>query len=293
MIREFFRLRGVLEVETPLLQAATSPTPHIDSLAVETTDGTRWLQPSPEFAMKRMLADGCGPVYQICKAFRSGERGTHHNPEFTLLEWYRPAFDEHDLMDEVDDLLEATLASEKAERRSYGSVFEERLAIDPHRAEPSQLRRTAVEHGLQAPEGLDRDDWLDLLLSHLIAPDLGRERPLFIYDYPASQACLARIRQEDPPVAERFEVWIDGIEIANGFHELTDAEEQGKRFEAENEQRERLGKAIVPVDERLLAALRSGLPPTAGVALGIDRLLILRSGHRDLDDVLAFPWDRA
>lgn len=243
--------------------------------------------------MKRMLAAHSEPIYQICKAFRSGEVGANHNPEFTLLEWYQPGFNHHDLMDEVALLIEQTLGRQSARRMTYSEIFREHLDLDPHSASSEQLQTCGRKHDLRPPEGLNRDDWLDLLLSHLIAPHLGKDRPLFVYDYPASQAALARVRCGDPPVAERFELWVDGIELANGFHELTDATEQRRRFVDEADLRRTLGKTVPPIDERLLAALEAGLPACSGVALGIDRLLRIRLGVRGLDEVLGFPWSRS
>ena len=245
--------------------------------------------------MKRLLAAGSGAVFQICKAFRNGEAGRRHNPEFTLLEWYRPGFDHHRLMDEMDELLAAILAAAPAERLTYGRAFRRRLGVDPHRASRRELQRVAERHGIEVAgaEPQERDAWLHLLMSHLVEPELGRGRPTFVYDFPASQAALARVRDGDPPLAERFEVYSDGIELANGFHELRDADEQRRRFEADLEQRRRAGRDAVPIDERLLAALAAGLPPCAGVALGVDRLLLRRSGVGDLRQVLSFPVDRA
>jgi lysyl-tRNA synthetase class 2 len=243
--------------------------------------------------MKRLLASGSGPIYQICKAFRDGEAGRHHNPEFTMLEWYVPGLDHHGLMDEMDELLAAVLGSPAAERSSYGEVFQRFLGIDPHTVCVEGLRTRAHAVSLAGPDIDARDDWLHLLMTHCIEPYLGKERPVFIYDYPAGQAALARIREGEPPVAERFEVYVQGLELANGFHELVDAEAQRKRFEADVEKRRGLGCDPVPIDERLLAALEAGLPSCAGVALGVDRLVMLAAGTDDLSDVIAFPIDRA
>lgn len=322
-IRRFFDARGVLEVETPLLSAGTVTDPHLHSLSVDRRPGEArfYLQTSPEFAMKRLLAAGSGPIYQVCKAFRADESGRRHNLEFTLLEWYRPGFDHHRLMDEMDAFLAATLGAEPAERLTYGRAFERHLGFDPHTADLDRLRQAAQQAGIDAP-GFDgtRDDWLHLLASHGVEPELGRAsstsstrtrartktdgppfRPTFLYEYPASQAALARVRpagvdpagRPTPAVAERFEVYVEGVELANGFHELTDADEQRRRFEADREQRRRLGLEVPPVDERLLAALAAGLPDCAGVALGVDRLAMLASGADHIDQVLTFPSDRA
>lgn len=306
--RSFFADRGLLEVETPLLAQAPVPDLHLHSFAVPTSEGEHWLQTSPEYAMKRLLAAGSGPIYQISKVFREGEAGRRHNPEFTLLEWYRPGFTARELMDEMDAYLAATLDAEPAERRSYEEVFRQSLGLDPHRATVAELADCAADAGLDAPPDLTRDDWLQWLLAQRIEPELGggtdrtaagtvdaRIRPTFVYDFPSSQAALARIRVDPggPPVAERFEVFIRGMELANGFHELTDAAEQRRRFEEELEKRRAAGKPTVPLDERFLAALEDGLPDCSGVALGFDRLVMLAFGTDRLDDVLAFPYGRA
>jgi lysyl-tRNA synthetase class 2 len=230
------------------------------------------------------------------KAFRDGETGSRHNPEFTLLEWYRPGFDHHDLMDEMDDFLNEMLGARPAERSSYAELFQYHAGIDPHDSSTGELRRLARALGLKELENLetdDRDDWLNLILTHFIEPKLGRTRPSFIYDYPVSQSALARVRSGDPPVAERFEVYVRGVELANGFHELTDSEEQRRRFEADLFRRQTTGKEQVPIDEYLLSALASGMPWSAGVALGVDRLIMLAAGIDRLSDVIAFPIDRA
>jgi len=295
-IREFFEKRGVLEVETPLAAAAPASDLHLHSIRLELDAGPErrelYLQTSPEFAMKRLLAAGSGPIYQISKAFRDGESGRRHNPEFTLLEWYRPGFDHHALMDEVDELLAEILDVPPAERRTYGELFAERWGLDPHEAEAEELENAAISAGLNLRD-LDRDGWLHLLWSHGVEPDLGRGEPTFVLDFPASQAALARIRPSDPPVAERFEVYVEGVELANGFHELIDAAEQRRRFEADLEARRRNGLPEVPIDEHLLAALEAGMPECAGIALGVDRLVMLAVGASSIAEVLAFPVERA
>jgi lysyl-tRNA synthetase class 2 len=298
-LRRFFAARGVLEVETPLLSVATVPDLHLHSLScrLDAPGAPRrlYLQTSPEFAMKRLLAAGSGAIYQICKAFRDGEAGAAHNPEFTMLEWYRPGLDHHALMDEVDALLADVLGTPPAARQTYAGAFERALGIDPHRASPTELRQAAAAGGVElaGAEPEDADGWLYLLMSHLVEPGLGRGRPSFVYDFPASQAALARVRPGDPPLAERFEVYCEGVELANGFHELTRADEQRRRFEADLARRRSAGRDAVPIDERLLAALAAGLPDCAGVALGVDRLLMLAAGVRDLRQVISFPIDRA
>jgi lysyl-tRNA synthetase class 2 len=302
-LRGYFAEQGVLEVETPLLSAAGIPDPHIPSFTTASgPDGEapRYLNTSPEFAMKRLLAAGSGPIYQVCKAFRRGEQGRHHNPEFTLLEWYRPSFDHLRLMGEVDVLVRRLAENFRplgpCERLSYRACFQQYLQIDPLQASVSELQACARENGLGGVTGLsndDRDAWLDLLLSHCIQPHLGQDGLTFIYDYPASQAALARIRPDEPPVAERFELFIDGIELANGFHELQDAEEQRTRFEADLSHRQVEKLEPIVVDERLLDALEAGLPACAGVALGLDRLQLVLTGRTQIAETLAFAYQRS
>jgi len=298
-IRAFFSAREVLEVETPLLAAAPVTDLHLQALSCRYrgpgADGGRelFLQTSPEFAMKRLLAAGSGPIFQICKAIRNGEAGRRHNPEFTILEWYRPGWDHHRLMGEIDELLAELLGTRPGERLTYAETFERYAAIDPHSASDEALRLRVEALGMDSTDGLRRDDLLDLILTHVIEPRLGHDQPTLIHDYPASQAALARIRPGDPPLAERFEVFAEGVELANGYHELVDPDEQRRRFEADLEARRQAGLPEVPIDKRLLAALEHGLPGCAGVALGVDRLLMLAAGTRDIADVLAFPNDRA
>jgi lysyl-tRNA synthetase class 2 len=294
-VRGFFASRGVLEVETPLLASHGVTDPAIEPLVVQ--DGAmlcapRYLQTSPEYAMKRLLAAGSGPIYQLCKAFRDGEAGRRHNPEFTMLEWYRPGFDHHALMAEVAELLELCLGPGGWRKVSYAELFEEHFALDPHRADAAELAAVARAQLDTGDLELDRDGWLDLLLSHRIEPAL--EGIVCVYNYPASQAALARVDDSGPvPVAERFEFYVDGLELANGYHELADPAEQARRFAADNAARRRRGLAERAPDPRLLAALQAGLPPCSGVALGFDRLVMAATGAAGLDEVLAFPWGRA
>ena len=299
-IRAFFAARGVLEVETPALSRATVTDVHLASLATTATipgegEVALWLQTSPEFAMKRLLAAGSGPIYQLCRAFRDGEAGRQHNLEFTILEWYRPGFDHHALMDEMDELLQAVLGLPAAERLSYGEAFRRHAGIDPHAAGDDELSaRTRALDAAPADEcGLTRDDRLDLIRAAAVEPRLGRGRPTFVYDWPASQSALARVRPGEPPLAERFEVYVEGVELANGFHELADATEQRRRFEQDLAVRSTRGLTAPPLDERLLAALAHGLPDCSGVALGVDRLVMLAAGAARLAEVVAFPADRA
>lgn len=292
-IRTFFKERNVLEVETPLLCATAVSDPHIHAIRAE----MGYLQTSPEFSMKRLLAAGIGSIYQICKAFRREEMGRFHNPEFTILEWYREGFDHHALMDEVDDFLMTILNSPKAERLTYQRVFERFLGINPHTATLSELKMLAIEKAIAIPIEqtitLTIDDWLDILMSHTIEPKLGFDAPVMITDYPASKAALAKIRLGEYPVAERFEVYIQGIELANGYHELTDANVQLDRYKQDCLVRGSLQYPMIPLDKRLIEALEYGLPACAGIALGIDRLIMLKLKAETIEDVLTFTSDRA
>jgi len=306
-IRAFFSERGVLEVETPILSTAAVTDPMLASLATRYTGPrfprgqTFYLHTSPEFPMKRLLAAGSGSIFQVCKVFRDGEAGRLHNPEFTMLEWYRVGFDYHRLMDETDELvmrlLAPTMSFDAPERLSYREALQRYAGLDPHTASAGDFAAVAKAHKIGvAPELLTQNDlsvWRDLLLTHVVEPKLGQGRLTFIYDYPASQASLARIQPGDPPLAARFELYLNGIELANGFHELADADEQRTRFERQLHTRATSGQPVVPMDERLLASLEHGLPDCAGVALGFDRLVMLAAGARSIAEVLAFPVDRA
>jgi lysyl-tRNA synthetase class 2 len=303
-IRAFFHRRGILEVETPLLARAGGTDPAIEPLLSKYTGPgyphglPLYLQTSPEFFMKRLLAAGSGPIFQICKAFRDGEAGPRHNPEFTLLEWYRPDFDDHRLMDELAELIRSVQGrGELPERRqSYAELFRAALGIDPLSTDVEHLAAIAARQDigeLPNPAEMTRDDWLDLLLTHVIEPALPAGELLFVYDYPASQAALARLDSRDPRVARRFELYLDGLELANGFQELANADEQGRRFAQDNIRRRARGQAELPVDQALLAALEHGIPDCAGVAVGLDRLLMLSIGARSLDEVQAFSLQRS
>ena len=302
-IRGFFAEAGVLEVETPALSFAGSTDPALASLATTYTGpvaprgATLWLHTSPEFAMKRLLAAGSGPIWQLCRVFRDGERGSRHNPEFSLLEWYRPGVALEALIDEVTGLLRHVLGARLPEERlTYARVFARAFGIDPHRATIETLRAAAVRAGIAGADRLDlpdRDAWLDLLITHGVEPALGADGITVVHDYPPSQAALARVREGEPRVAERFEVYLRGVELANGFHELADAAEQRRRFEADNARRRSTGLPEMPIDGRLLAALEAGLPDCCGVALGVDRLVMLATGAQHIDEVIAFPLERA
>ncbi|WP_372724464.1 EF-P lysine aminoacylase EpmA [Immundisolibacter sp.] len=291
-IRAFFAARQVLEVDTPLLGRAPTSDPHQHCLAVPVPDvGRRYLQPSPEFAMKRLLAAGSGSIYQVCKAFRAGEHGAHHRIEFTLLEWYRIDFDYRALMNEVEALVCGLLNRPAARVQSYGELFERYVGLDPLSATDARLWQRVAAAGIEPSPTLraaGRDAALDILLTGLVEPALASLGVVFVYDYPASQAALARLRPDRPALAERFELYVDGLELANGFTELADAGEQRRRFEADNHIRQANGLPQVPLDEQLLAALGHGLPDCAGVALGFDRLLMVAAGLGDIRAAQAF-----
>jgi lysyl-tRNA synthetase class 2 len=280
-----------LEVETPILSADTVVDRHLDPFRVQDW----WLQTSPEFGMKRLLAAGAPAIYQIVRAFRQEEAGPLHNPEFTMVEWYRPGDDMAEGMQFLSDLCEEMLGRGPAERLSYAEAFRRHAGLDPDQAGTAAVVATA-RAACVAPASLaedDRDGWLDLLLGECVAPQLGTTRPAIVYDYPASQAALARIRPGTPPLAERFELYVEGIELANGYHELLDVSELRRRSAAANVQRRADGRQVLPEDNRLLSALAAGLPPMVGVALGFDRLVMLAAGASDLRQVMAFPFDRA
>lgn len=298
-IRYFFADRDVLEVETPQLSHAVGTDPYLHyfttdySLAGQPNSHTLYLQTSPEFAMKRLLAAGSGSIFQICKAYRNGEVGKLHNPEFTILEWYRLDFNHHDLMQEMDKLLQYVLQCNAAHYYSYQSLFETHLQFNPHTATIAEIKKKTAHLTLDEAltDTFDKDTWLQYLLAIFIEPELGQNAPAFVYDFPSSQAALARLRQEkDFSVAERFEVYIKGLELANGFHELSDPEEQAKRFAHDLQMRQTKNYLLPPIDERLLAALPS-LPPCAGVALGIDRLVMLAANAQHIQDIVAFPFE--
>ena len=296
--RAFFAVRGLLEVETPQLSAAAATDVHLESLVAASPCGrlAGWLHTSPEYPMKRLLAAGSGDIWQLARVFRGAERGRRHNPEFSLLEWYRVGWDAPALMDEVEALLHALAAPERvlpeSLRLSYREAFLHHAGLDPFDAGAGELLDALAAAGSSPPPGLeaDRDACLDLVLATLVEPRLDPGRPTFIYDFPASHAALARIRPGDPPLAERFELFLGGMELANGFHELADAVEQAERFAADLAARRVRGLPAAPVDERLLAAMAHGLPDCAGVALGFDRLVMILAGASHIDEVLAFPW---
>ncbi len=300
-IRQFFANRDVLEVDTPAMSHATVTDIHLHTFQTEFVgpgyaDGRKlYFMTSPEFHMKRLLAAGSGCIYQICKSFRNEENGRYHNPEFTMLEWYRVGFDHHQLMDEMDELLQLVLGCGDAQRMSYQQAFLTVLGVCPLEASMTELKRVAAELGLSdiAEPEQDRDTLLQLLFSIGVEGKIGQDVPAFVFDFPASQAALAKINPQNPRVADRFEVYFKGIELANGFHELDNPAEQLKRFEEDNLKREEMGLAPQPIDHHLIEALKAGLPDCAGVALGIDRLIMLSLGCDHIDQVTAFPFPRA
>ena len=301
-VRAFFSERNVLEVETPVLSMGANPDPNIASFSLEfsgRTDGdprVRWLRTSPEFALKRLLASGIGDCYELGRVFRDGEAGGRHNPEFTMLEWYRIGWDHHRLIDEAVELVELALAlvgrEATLEHIAWRDLYREGVGVDPIDASIGELQRALGDITID-PDGLNRDDWLDLLLTHRLQPAIPASRLLAVYDYPASQAALARLRPGDPPLAERFELFLGPLELANGYHELVDAVEQRSRFERDHAIRRDRGIPVPPLDEHLLAAMQSGLPDCAGVALGMDRLLMGMLGTARIGDVIAFPFHRS
>ncbi|ELN6933669.1 elongation factor P--(R)-beta-lysine ligase [Vibrio navarrensis] len=297
-IRQFFAQRNVLEVDTPAMSHATVTDVHLHTFQTQfvgpgyAQGSPLFLMTSPEFHMKRLLAAGSGCIYQLGKAFRNEENGRYHNPEFTMLEWYRVGFDHHQLMDEMDDLLQLVLQCGAAERMTYQQAFLTVLGVCPLEGTMAELKSVAARLGLSdiAEAEEDRDTLLQLLFSIGVEGKIGQQVPAFVYDFPASQAALAKINPNDPRVADRFEVYFKGIELANGFHELDNAQEQLRRFEQDNRKRVEMGLAEQPIDYHLIAALQSGLPECAGVALGVDRLIMLALECDHIDQVTAFPF---
>lgn len=292
-IRTFFAATGALEVDTPVLVRTVPAEPHIRPVCADVAGRRVCLRTSPEAAMKRLLAAGAGDCWQLGPVFRDGEVGRWHQPEFRMLEWYRVGVDHHELMDDVEALLSAALAAETtippARRLTYREAFVRCAGIDPLADETSALRVAAERCGHGEVSGLDDDDrdgWLDWLLAAVVIPALDPAVPVFIHAWPAGQAALARLDPDDPRVASRFELYWQGVELANGFHELIDAVEQRARLEG-------AADAGVPLDTALLGALEAGLPDCAGVALGFDRLVMLAAGAERLDEVVSFPLDRA
>ena len=298
-IRQFFSARNILEVDTPLLAKYSVTDPYMQALTADNPIGATeryFLQTSPEYAMKRLLASGSGPIYQLCKAFRKGEAGGYHNPEFTMLEWYRPDFNHYQLMDEVEQLVSQVLNSDKSFNRiSYRDVFLDAFSIDPHSCDCETVRTIAQQHLDIQMDSDKKDDWLNLLLAEIIEPELGVDTPVFITDYPASQSALAKVSMDSSgiKVAQRFELYSQGIELANGYFELTDAEEQRQRFQQDQQLRQVLSAPTIEADPFLLAAMSQGLPSCAGVALGVDRLLMVSQQLATIAETISFSIDRA
>ena len=296
-VRRHFAASGALEVETPTMVQAGVTDVHLESLEVHRADGTRagFLHTSPEYAMKRLLAAGAPDIWQLCRVFREGERGRRHNPEFTMVEWYRLGIDHHALMDDVERLLRALIETERpvgpTRRVTYRDAFVESLGLDPLVAPLDAIRAALSGSGVDVPQSVagERDALLDLAMSLAVAPAFAPDAITFLYDFPASQAALARIRG---PVASRFEAFWGGLELANGFHELGDADEQARRFEADRAERTHRGQPDREPDLRFIAALAAGLPPCAGVAMGLDRVVMIAAGADSIDDVIAFPVER-
>ncbi|MBO7679445.1 MAG: EF-P lysine aminoacylase GenX [Thermoguttaceae bacterium] len=302
--RRFFDERGFFEVITPVLSRDVLIDLHVEPISLKLADEELFLQTSPEFAMKRLLAGGADRIYQIAHAFRRGDRGACHNIEFTLLEWYRAGDNYDDGMNLLADLAEALLDRPRPARRSFAELFISAVGINPHLAAKEELQTLCDARGIAYPESFvqgdaaSADDWLDLIFTEKIQPGLGAGRPVIVYDYPACEPQLARTRTvtergESYQVTQRFELFADSLELANGYHELTDAEELIRRFERIAEKRRRLKKPILPTESRLLKAMRAGLPASSGCALGMERAAMVRFGKSAIDQVLPFPIERA
>ena len=302
-IRAFFDARDVVEVETPLISHYSTTDPHLDSLRTRFREQDCYLNTSPEYAMKRLLAQWQLPIFQICKAFRDDELGPDHNPEFTMLEWYRPGYDMAQLMVEVAELVRALLGQSEIdlvfEYLSYQQAFENVTGFDPHQVTAEQCYQYSIDSHVEIPQGLtaadDVNDWLDWLLTQLVLPAFKSDGFTFLYDYPAAQCALAKLDTGPgrASVAKRFELFFGEVELANGFYELTDADEQLNRFQRENQEREYAGKEVSCIDKNFIEALNSGLPECSGVAIGLDRFLMLSTGAASIEQVLSFAWERS
>jgi len=304
-VRHFFAERDILEVETPILSQSAPTAPYLDSFTADyipigeaSSRQAYYLQTSPEFAMKRLLADGSGPIYQLARVFRNGETGGHHSPEFTMLEWYRPGLSLNELIVEVDDFLQQILHTPPAIKRRYQQLFQQYLLIDIFTSSDEEIEHCAIEQitGLPADLQIDRDGWLELLMTHVIEFELEKLNvPVFVYDYPASQAQLAKVVKDNNgnAISARFELYVGGLELANGYDELLDANELQQRFEKDNQQRRSQGKSEMPIDKNLLAAMDYGLPECSGVALGIDRLIMLAMNKQTIQAVLSFGFEQS
>ncbi len=307
-LRRFFDDRGFFEVETPLLSHDTVVDRYIDPVgipksavvgnaSIEGSQGHLWMQTSPEFSMKRMITGGADAIYQIAKCFRKGEKGARHNPEFTMLEWYRSGDDLKQGMELLAELVETTLERPKSLMMSYRETFKQFAGLDPFEASVDDMKSVVEKNKVAISDSgmsrAGRDEWLNLILSEVVEQHLGVESPVIVYDWPATQSALAIVRPEDSPVAERFEIYVDGVELANGYHELLDPDELARRNSINNQGRLKDGSQLLPEASRLLDAMRFGMPQCAGVALGVDRLVMLATGAQTIDEVIAFPIDRA
>ncbi len=302
-IRAFFDGKDVLEVETPLLSQFATTDPHLESLQSCFREQDCYLNTSPEYAMKRLLADSQQAIYQICKAFRDDELGVNHNPEFTMLEWYQPGYDDQQLMAELAELVTVLFGEANKEpvfiTKSYQQVFEDSIGFNPHEVSAAQCYSLSLEKNIEIPQGLSADDdvndWLDWLLTQKVLPSLASDCFTFIFDYPVAQCALAKIgaNEQQVAVAKRFELFFGEMELANGFYELTDAEEQLSRFQLDNNVRIESGAAPKAIDENFIAALEHGLPECAGVAVGLDRLLMVKTACTHIEQVLIFPWQNS
>lgn len=297
-LRQFFFQRSVMEVDVPVLARSSVTDINIESISANIYSESGYLQTSPEYFMKRLLSQGAGDIFCLGKAFRNGEQGCRHNPEFSLLEWYRCGWDEHQLMDEIAELMSLVFAARSSQplaitKRTYADCFSEILGIDPHGADLVELQEKAVAASSDSWTGESRANCLDLLFSQLVEPQLPPGL-VFVYDYPACQSALAQLHNDTQgrQVSRRFEVFLNGLELANGYFELTDRAEQQQRFDGDNAQRIEASKPQIPMDRHLLAALDHGMPSCAGVAMGVDRLLMQLEGADSITQVMPFSWDR-
>ena len=297
-LRQFFFQRSVMEVDVPVLARSSVTDINIESIPANIYSESGYLQTSPEYFMKRLLSQGAGDIFCLGKAFRNGEQGCRHNPEFSLLEWYRCGWDEHQLMDEIAELISLVFAARSSQplaitKRTYADCFSQILGIDPHGADLVELQEKAVAASSDSWTGESRANCLDLLFSQLVEPQLPSGL-VFVYDYPACQSALAQLHNDTQgrQVSRRFEVFLNGLELANGYFELTDIAEQQQRFDGDNAQRIEASKPQIPVDRHLLAALDHGMPSCAGVAMGVDRLLMQLEGADSITQVMPFSWDR-
>ncbi|MEJ2328727.1 MAG: EF-P lysine aminoacylase EpmA [Gammaproteobacteria bacterium] len=297
IIRKFFSERQVLEVDTPALASAANPDASIESIKAAAGSDTEplFLQTSPEFFMKRLLCAGSGSIYQLCHVFRNDEQGRNHNPEFTMLEWYRTGFGMFDLIDEVEALMSLLIPAidKPATRITYHALFEQTTGVDLRSASREEIRALAGEFGIVMPGNHPDEGLVEMIFNIATASWMKQQPAVVVYHFPASQASLAMLSPDDPGLALRFEYYVDGIELANGFQELADPREQRRRFEIENARRRNRGVQTMPIDEHFLAALEHGLPACSGVAAGVDRILMIRNRQPDIASVMAFPFPRA